>query len=527
MARARKPIQENADGRFRLTLYNVTDPRGKNPFIYLGRDRDRAKRIEPLIRRVTADLTDCEKAVELAYMIAKAPSEAEEQRVYRELTSMTVPEPLDDARRRAIEAGVDSNLLDEHPELIDAFRRSNINPHLPKERKARASMVIYRSRTDRRPHAEIERDLIAEQQAKQAALETDTVDGELLSACYQVWYKLKSDKSAKHHSKFQKAWNEFCEFLNDKPIAALTKTDIADWIAHLKEIKGDRTNKWFNDCLQIIRAIIDTCLRWSELPFPEGISKWTDFRRVKEKYIVKRKNNKRLPNKVFADLLAKADEWAGIDVKAYADKLPIKKTYDKRSEALQKSNNVKQAKRVKRDGMQFRAILRYAATTAADNSDICLITWGDLKLNDPIPHVELVRNKTKEFSEPRYIPLLPSTISALLDWREYEEQFTDTVFRNDGKKPWASATISKAFDRLKNGIKGGDGWNFKHLRKMAPQIGRDHRRQLEERDAILGHKPKGMTREHYEDMLTPEFLVPLVNCIGAELFGGEKVAVKS
>ena len=72
MARTREPIQQLSDGRFRLVLYNVTNTKGKNPFVYLGRNRERAKKIEPLIRRVTLDLRDCEQAVEWANMLAKA-----------------------------------------------------------------------------------------------------------------------------------------------------------------------------------------------------------------------------------------------------------------------------------------------------------------------------------------------------------------------------------------------------------------------------------------------------------------------
>jgi len=475
-----------------MALYHLADGNGNTPFVYLGRDRARATRVEPMIRRVTADVTDRVKALEIAYRLANAPSEDEERRIYRELTSLFVPESVESARNRLTTfVGMTDEYLDDHPEVVEDNRQRVISPTVPPERiQTTVEASFRRAGKDRRPVEVIEQELFDQKQQTAQHI----ASGERLSVCYDHWKQFKADKSVKHHDKYRKAWDEFVAFLKDKPIAALTKSDISNWQLHLKATKGTRGPKWFNDCLQAIRAIFDLCRRKTELPFPDGLAAWTDFRGDHLKYRPDPHNKKPMPKDVYDALLKKADEWAAIDVEEYAKTLPVDKTSN--TIRLQRMNNTKQANRIKRDGMQFRAILRYAVQTSADNSDICLITWDNLKLSDPIPHVELPRHKTEDSTEPRYIPLLPSTIAALDDWRAFEKLHTPTIFRNDGKKRFTSSIVSKSFCRLRDAIPNGDDWDFKHIRNVAPNIGRDNRRPLEERDAILGHKPKGVTQEH-------------------------------
>lgn len=63
---------------------------------------------------------------------------------------------------------------------------------------------------------------------------------------------------------------------------------------------------------------------------------------------------------------------------------------------------------------------------------------------------------------------------------------------------------------------------FKHLRNIAPSIGKRHRRHPDEREAFLGHAVKG-TGRFYEGDVDQTCLVDLVNLIGGDYFDGETV----
>jgi len=225
-----------------------------------------------------------------------------------------------------------------------------------------------------------------------------------------------------------------------------------------------------------------------------------------------------MPVEVYKALIAKAQEWAAIDVDEYAASLPIKDG-DKRAVRLSKMNNKKQANRIKRAGVQWSAILRFAVNTGADNADICCLKWENLHLDGELSYCELERSKTSEY---RITPLLPATVKAIQEWREYEQQYTDTVFRNDGKKPYLSDKVSKAFTRLRESIDNGDGWAFKHLRNCGPTCGRDGKRPAKEREAFLGHAVNGMN-QFYETGYDEHWLIDLVNLIGVRYFDGEQV----
>lgn len=64
---------------------------------------------------------------------------------------------------------------------------------------------------------------------------------------------------------------------------------------------------------------------------------------------------------------------------------------------------------------------------------------------------------------------------------------------------------------------------FKHLRNIGSTVGRNNRRPKDEREAFLGHAVAGGMSKFYTDDAPDNYLVRLVNLIGAEYFGGEKV----
>lgn len=107
---------------------------------------------------------------------------------------------------------------------------------------------------------------------------------------------------------------------------------------------------------------------------------------------------------------------------------------------------------------------------------------------------------------PRNTPLLPSTVDALRRWKAWRRreaadaelrsgrhghEYADSVFTNDKRCPYKSEKISHAFARLAKVFgKKASNWRPKHLRN----VGED-------------------------------YLVALVNLIGAKYFDGEQIAV--
>ena len=108
-----------------------------------------------------------------------------------------------------------------------------------------------------------------------------------------------------------------------------------------------------------------------------------------------------------------------------------------------------------------------------------------------------------------------------MDWREYETDTTDTVFRNDGKKPFPeddSGSVGQGLKRLLS----THPWSFKHLRNIAPTLRKKSKLHPEMSDAILGHSVRGTSR-FYEGDIGDDYLLPLVKMVGKEYFGGEKI----
>ncbi len=306
----------------------------------------------------------------------------------------------------------------------------------------------------------------------------------------------------------------------------MTKAHFVEWQNQVDETKGERGEQWRRQQLIPVGAVLKAARKLTEWTFPPELDHWLEVFEYKKPKPHKR-NRTALSVEHFHELLAKAEEWANIDVHEYADSLPLRKhkgSGTKRGRAgmphLARANNVKQANRVKRVGVQWSAVLRLAVQCGCDNSDICNLTYNDLILNGNLPLFTLSRSKT---NVDRYTPLLPSTIAAINRWREYEEPRTEFVFSNDGKKQYKSEKIAENFDRLREACEILDGVWFKHFRNAGGTVGRNNRRTKSEIEAFLGHDVDGQCVFYMDD--TPDdYLVPVVNLIGAEYFDGEQIS---
>jgi integrase len=244
------------------------------------------------------------------------------------------------------------------------------------------------------------------------------------------------------------------------------------------------------------------------------VLEWADSYHFKA-FKPKAANRRPLPVEVFAALISQCRTWARTDPQA----IP----------ATTQSGRGKreQARRKQRDGVQFEGILRLALNCALDPVDVERITWDALKLDARVPHMRFPRRKIEGMTGEaldRLTPLLPSTVDSLLRWREHEMPVGGQVFRTARKGRCGRNRVSATMKRLRDGASVDESWSFKHLRNVGATLGKRGRRSRDERDAFLGHVVDG-TSKFYEGDVDETYLIPLVDLIGEQYFGGEHVKV--
>ncbi|MGD2111621.1 MAG: hypothetical protein PVI86_19770, partial [Phycisphaerae bacterium] len=352
--------------------------------------------------------------------------------------------------------------------------------------------------------------------------------------------KKNKGTSARHRRTFANKFKRFAEFLGNKPISDLTKKDFISWEDHVNEARGKRSNKWINDQLAPVTAIIKIAYR--RMPdgvFPAGWREWIEFR--KATYKPGLHNKMPMPVKVFHACIEEARKWASLDIKACAEAMPLKGA----NAVMARANNFRQATRKKRAGDMMEAVLRLCCNVGADPIDIGRLTWKHLRLRGSLPMFMLPRTKSSGkhgIAMPRNTPLLPSTVDALNRWRVWRRreaaqsklrsdrhghEYAEFVFTNDKRRPYKSEKISHAFARLARavGVRAKD-WRLKHLRNVGPTLGKYHKRHADERTTFLAHS-EGGSNQFYEGNVGEDYLVELVNLIGEEYFDGEQVYVYS
>lgn len=346
---------------------------------------------------------------------------------------------------------------------------------------------------------------------------------EKLSDCLPPWrQRIDAKKRTKGHEQaYAGAFDLFVAFVGDVPLSDLTKMDFVNYQNHIDATHLERSEKTRNDKLKPIGTILREARRLTEWKFPPELDQWLEVFEYNA-YEPDPENAEPMSVECFKALLTKAEEWANLDAGTYAKALPI----GNRNQKLGEGNNVKQANRIKRCGIQWAAILRLACNVAAENQDISFVGYKHLSLDDPLPLFTLRRKKNKI---DRRTPLLPSTIAAIKRWRAYQSEVDGRVFSNDAKRPFTGKVVSKDFRRLCDEAKLPDGSKvpqtveFKTLRNVAGTVGKKHRRHRDERDAIRGHSLDGVGCKFYEGDVGDDYLVPLVNLIGQEYFDGQQV----
>ena len=356
-----------------------------------------------------------------------------------------------------------------------------------------------------------------------------------LSDCFDEWARIKSlqpsPPDAKHVSEIKKIFAAFVKHTQDKPVNHLTKDDFLAWKEHaLKEQKkGKHKSTWFNKRLSNVRNVLRFLVKETNYPFPDSLPVWLEF--TQQTYRPDKHNRERMPVDIFQRLLTQAEAWANIDVDEYARKLLLDAPQASKPELI-RANSKRTAQQTKRQGMLFSALLRLACQCGYDNSCMGKLTHDNLRdLDGALPYIELGRTKMQRIAGGevlRLTPLLPSTLKAIKRWIDFAGK-GETVFTSDKGNGLRSDVITEGFKRLAQAVQVDgkpvpvEGWTMKHLRNVGSSIGRIHKRPDDERQAFLGHVANGSNKWYEDPDLGADYLLSLVNLIGAEYFAGENV----
>jgi len=339
-------------------------------------------------------------------------------------------------------------------------------------------------------------------------------DRHTIRQCLNEWKRIKKEEGCTdlYVSKIEVVTKRFIKKTGNKPISDLTADDFASWRRHITLAAKKQTPLWHNDNHKRLKTLfVDVRRAKPSWRFPEGLMDWlTAWRSLK--HLPDGKNKKRMPFDAFDALLQTACEWAETKV----DGLPNKTQRDKA--------RLLQAQRKRNEGLRWVSILKLACNCALDGVDCRRIQWDNLKaLDEDLPFMELARPKAAKqvgAAVERKTPLLPSTVAALLALKEVQS-FDGYVFRTARGGPYKRNAFTHAYDRLAEEA-GVEDWTFKHIRNVAPSVGRDGKRPKEERDAILGHVVDGAS-QFYTDEFDETYLIELVDLVGKTYFGGEQI----
>lgn len=337
--------------------------------------------------------------------------------------------------------------------------------------------------------------------------------GPRLSAVLTDWQESKAAVGVgeQHRTETTKRFQAFVDSTKNVCIGDLTPAHFRTFYDRLlsEAEKRKNPNRWFGERAKAILGVLTHVRRRHpspEWPWPAGVTEWANTF-ARRPVTSKKENRQPLPPGEFAKLLAAAEKWTRIDVDAMPNETPA--DFAARGHARDRV----------RDGFQLGAILQIACNCALANIDITRLRWEQIKLDAKLPHLDLPRLKTEGSvgAIERLTPLLPQTITALRKWQEVEGTGDGLVFRTKRGLPLKPDRLADAFGRLREAAGVSANWKFKHIRNIAPSVGRRHRRHPDEREAVLGHRCSA-TRAFYEGDFDASYLLPLVELVGQEYF---------
>jgi len=254
--------------------------------------------------------------------------------------------------------------------------------------------------------------------------------GPRLSACIDEFRteQERRERQPRHTTGHVRRFKEFVDILKDRHIKDLEKADFVKFVDHVLRQKRGRSNKTIKGNLRPVKAVFEAArARMDDDVFPEGLDNWfrvLDRERRTRPYKPPRHNREPMPPDVFKRLLAQADEWAALDVDAYAAELPLPRTKDRRKHALAVNRNKRHARTLKRTGLTTHSMLCLAANVGAGPTDFSRLLWDEMKLAGKLPLYLEDHEKPAQLlgSEvPRCCLLLPETVESLKRWRAWQQ----------------------------------------------------------------------------------------------------------
>lgn len=341
--------------------------------------------------------------------------------------------------------------------------------------------------------------------------------GTRLRDVIKLWEEAKLTQnrhSTQHHQTVKRYWAEFIKEVGNIFVAQLSPAHFRKF--HAWTARESAKRHWSRaqyDRVRVVKSVIRYVRRkYPEWPWPNGVLEWADSCDVKSPK-PRASNRQPMPVETFSALLKQCRVWASIDAQQF--------------DAVTQSGRGKrlQAMRKRRDGVQFEAILRLGLNCGLDPVDIERIVWDDLKLDAAVPHMRFARRKVEDRvgeAVQRITPLLPSTVRAILRWKEYEQANSGSVFKTARKGRYTRNRVASTLRRLHKEANLQDTSTFKHLRNAGPTLGKRAKLSRDERDVFLGHVIDTSSAD-YEDEVDETYLVTLVNTIGLHYFGSERV----
>ena len=273
----------------------------------------------------------------------------------------------------------------------------------------------------------------------------------------------KHTKAGEAQTKVLKAFTEFIKVAGNKPCLAVEAADFLHYREWCDEHKT--SNDWYNKRL----GRVGTLWRWliceHEADVPHRLPMWLDSNK-QQPHEVKDQSSAIVPPAEFYAAIAEAD--------------PV-----------------------------YKAVFLLCLGCGLNRSDVRLLKWSQLFLDDPIPHYAGKRHKlshkigAKTF---RRIPLLPETVAAL----KALPGDGDYVFPSIKKDFY----ISSAWDKVSGGSM------FSQLRNCFSTAAEEADVSDKLIDRFLGHSRSGDTKK-YLDKMPVDHLMPVVEAGRQKFFAKE------
>jgi integrase len=321
--------------------------------------------------------------------------------------------------------------------------------------------------------------------------------------------KMKRSPLTEHMRTTMSQWRRFIACVGDVRIGNLKPEDFRRFHAWSnKEAAKRSTTRWHGQLLQGVTLVFNYCQRhYVDWNWPPNIDQ-----RIRayapRAYAPAEENAEPMPPDLFARLLSRCDEWAGLDPGEFDAN--TQKGRGKRLQAIQK----------RRDGRQMRLILMLAANGGLNAIDFQRLQWSHLKLDDPIPHLDLPRPKAKHTvgrAINRRTPLVSPVVTALRDWERPRRGTDGHVFRTVHGTPVNPARISRNVGRLLDEEGLDRTYTFRHMRNIGATLAANEQLPEEMIQAFLGHTPRN-TSKRYKGRKPVVYTQPIVDLINRYYF---------